>query len=178
MPDFRFLGSYVSEDLTWNTNFTSVLKRAEQSLNFLMIFRKNKRRAELSAELVLSHGVSLWFSSREEAAPEGQKLRPQTDWMPSSVSGGDQQDLLPPESPQHHHGPLAPRTPPLPAPREALQDHKVKNKLYLFIYLFLTPQLFCVSLILKVKLVLSTHYGHTPFYLHKDFAPTQLTPQS
>uniref|UniRef100_A0A3B5MW27 Uncharacterized protein n=1 Tax=Xiphophorus couchianus TaxID=32473 RepID=A0A3B5MW27_9TELE len=88
-----------------------------------MTLRKNKRRAELSAELVLSHGVSLWFSSREEAAPEGQKLRPQTDWMPSSVSGGDQQDPLPPESLQHHHGPLAPRAPPLPAPREALQNH-------------------------------------------------------
>lgn len=139
MPDFRYLGSYVSEDLTWNANFTSVLKRAEQRLNFLMILRKNKRRAELSVELVLSHGVLLWFSSREEAAPEGQKLRPQTDWLPSSISGGDERDPLPLESPQHHHGPLTTRAPPLPAPREALQDHKVKNKLLLslFIYLFI-----------------------------------------
>ena len=70
VPDFKFLGTYIDEDLTWTANSTSILKKAQQRLYFLRILRKNNLRPELllsfyrcSVESVLSHGISLWFSS-------------------------------------------------------------------------------------------------------------------
>lgn len=64
MPNFNFLGTYIREDQTWNANSTSVLKKAQQRLNFLRVLRKNKLRTELSVsfcyvESELSHGIWL-----------------------------------------------------------------------------------------------------------------------
>ena len=70
VQDFRFLGSYISEDLTWTVNSTAILKKAQQRLYFLRILRKNNLKSELlvsfyrcSVESVLSYNISLWFSS-------------------------------------------------------------------------------------------------------------------
>lgn len=70
VPEFKFLGIYIGEDLTWTANSTSILKKAQQRLYFLRILRKNNIETELlvsfyrcSVESVLSHGISLWFSS-------------------------------------------------------------------------------------------------------------------
>lgn len=70
VSDFRFLGTYISEDLTWTANTTAILKKAQQRLYFLRILRKNNLKRELllsfyhcSVESVLSCGISLWFSS-------------------------------------------------------------------------------------------------------------------
>ncbi len=77
VSDFRFLGTYTKEDLTWTTNTTSLLKKAQQRLYYLRTLRKNSLIEELSVsfyrcsiESVLSYGISLWFVSRTAAERE------------------------------------------------------------------------------------------------------------
>uniref|UniRef100_A0A3B5KV46 Uncharacterized protein n=1 Tax=Xiphophorus couchianus TaxID=32473 RepID=A0A3B5KV46_9TELE len=46
VSNFKFLGTNISEDLTWNSNSTSVLKKGQQRLYLLRILRKNNLRTE------------------------------------------------------------------------------------------------------------------------------------
>ena len=68
--DFRFLGIYIQEDLTWTINTKALLKNAQQRLYFLRILRKNNLQEKMlmtfyrsTIENALSYGISLWFAS-------------------------------------------------------------------------------------------------------------------
>ncbi|KAK5608094.1 hypothetical protein CRENBAI_004768 [Crenichthys baileyi] len=126
------------QDLTWTTNSTAILKKAQQRLYFLRILRKNNLRPELLLSfLPLLCGVSAELRhlqlhcSREEAAPTGHQHRPETNWLPSPRPGGDLLHPLPQESLQQHQGLLTPRSPSFStAPLwEAFQGNKDKNRL-------------------------------------------------
>lgn len=39
--DFRSLGVYIKEDLTWGVNTAELVKKAQQRLYFLRVLRKN-----------------------------------------------------------------------------------------------------------------------------------------
>ncbi len=41
VTEFRFLGTHIEEDLSWTTNTTALLKKAQQRLYFLRVLRKN-----------------------------------------------------------------------------------------------------------------------------------------
>ncbi|XP_066531611.1 semaphorin-4A-like [Hoplias malabaricus] len=70
VPSFRFLGMHISEDLTWTTNTTAVVRKAQQRLYFLRILRKNNLQEKLlvsyyrcAIESVLTYCISTWYSS-------------------------------------------------------------------------------------------------------------------
>ncbi|KAL6479062.1 hypothetical protein MHYP_G00124950 [Metynnis hypsauchen] len=70
VPSFRFLGTHISEDLSWTTNTIAVVKKAQQRLYFLRILRKNNFQEKLlvsnycsTTESVLTYCISTWYSS-------------------------------------------------------------------------------------------------------------------
>ncbi|KAK7910081.1 hypothetical protein WMY93_014765 [Mugilogobius chulae] len=67
---FKFLGTYICQDLTWTTNITSLVKKAQQRLYFLRTLRRaNLPQALLlsfyrcSIESILTHDMLVWYSS-------------------------------------------------------------------------------------------------------------------
>lgn len=42
IPILRFLGKYISADLSWATNSTAIVKKVEQRLHFLRILKQNQ----------------------------------------------------------------------------------------------------------------------------------------
>uniref|UniRef100_A0A3P9IGT3 Reverse transcriptase domain-containing protein n=1 Tax=Oryzias latipes TaxID=8090 RepID=A0A3P9IGT3_ORYLA len=69
VPDFRFLGVHIEEDLTWGVNTSELLKKAQQRLHFLRVLRKNNISQRLlvsfyrcSIESILTYCVCVWFS--------------------------------------------------------------------------------------------------------------------
>lgn len=77
VSEFKFLGLRVSEELSWSSNTTSVLGKAQQRLYFL---RKLKREGlpknllinfyHCAVESVLTYCMSVWFSSCTKAEQE------------------------------------------------------------------------------------------------------------
>ncbi|KAI4884394.1 hypothetical protein NFI96_011236, partial [Prochilodus magdalenae] len=67
---FRFLGTHISEDLSWTNNTIALIKKAQQRLYFLRILRKNNVQEKLlvsyyrsAIESVLTYCISTWYSS-------------------------------------------------------------------------------------------------------------------
>lgn len=67
---FRFLGVHLAEDLSWRTNTTAIVKKAQQRLYFLRILRNYHLRQDLlvsfyrcSVESVLTYCICVWFLS-------------------------------------------------------------------------------------------------------------------
>lgn len=70
VSDFRFLGTQITEDLSWTTNTTTAVKKAQQRLYFLRILRKNNLEEKLlvsfyrcSIESVLAYCITTWYAS-------------------------------------------------------------------------------------------------------------------
>lgn len=55
-PAFRFLGMNIAEDLSWTTNTSAVVKKAQQRLYFLRTLRKNHLQEQL---LVFSYHCAI-----------------------------------------------------------------------------------------------------------------------
>ena len=67
---FRFLGVHIQEDLSWRTNTTAIIKKAQQRLYFLRVLKTYHLRQELlvtfyrsTVESILTYCVCVWFSS-------------------------------------------------------------------------------------------------------------------
>ncbi|XP_037401999.1 uncharacterized protein LOC119265423 [Pygocentrus nattereri] len=70
VPSFRFLGTHISEDLSWTTNTMAVVKKVQQRIYFLRILRKNNLQEKMlvsyyrsTIESVLTYCISTWYSS-------------------------------------------------------------------------------------------------------------------
>ena len=67
---FCFLGVHIQEDLSWRTNTTAIIKKAQQRLYFLRVLRNYHLREELlvtfyrcSVESIITYCICVWFSS-------------------------------------------------------------------------------------------------------------------
>ncbi len=70
VESFRFLGTTIAQDLKWDNNIESIVKKAQQRLFFLRQLRKFNLPQELLkqfysaiTESVLSTSITVWFSS-------------------------------------------------------------------------------------------------------------------
>ena len=69
VPTFKFLGIHITEELSWSTNTTATVKKAQQRLHFLRLLRKNKLRQKLlvsfyrsAIESILAYGITVWYA--------------------------------------------------------------------------------------------------------------------
>ncbi|XP_076747449.1 uncharacterized protein LOC143421699 [Maylandia zebra] len=67
---FRYLGVYISEDLTWSLNTTQLIKKAQQRLYFLGRLRKFGMSAKILSrfyscivESTLTSCITAWYGS-------------------------------------------------------------------------------------------------------------------
>ena len=74
VSSFRFLGTHISDDLTWSTNINSLVKKAQQRFYFLRTLRKVNLSQQLlvsfyrcSIESVLTHGILVWYGNSSVA---------------------------------------------------------------------------------------------------------------
>ncbi len=74
VPAFRFLGINITEDLSWNTNTSAAVKKAQQRLYFLRTLRKNHLQEQLlvsfyrcAIESVITYCISMWYTSSSAA---------------------------------------------------------------------------------------------------------------
>ena len=44
---FKFLGTHISEDISWSANTSAVVKKAQQRLHFLRVLKRNKLEEKL-----------------------------------------------------------------------------------------------------------------------------------
>uniref|UniRef100_A0A674NYU7 Reverse transcriptase domain-containing protein n=1 Tax=Takifugu rubripes TaxID=31033 RepID=A0A674NYU7_TAKRU len=70
VSSFKFLGTHISEDLSWTTNTSSIIKTAHQRLFFLRTLRKNQLSSAVlvnfyrcAIESILTNCVSVWYGS-------------------------------------------------------------------------------------------------------------------
>lgn len=70
VPDFKFLGLQISDDLTWTVNTSNIIKRANQRLFFLRPPRRNGLPQKLlitfyrcTTESILIYCCSVWYRS-------------------------------------------------------------------------------------------------------------------
>ncbi|KAF7669875.1 hypothetical protein LDENG_00100560, partial [Lucifuga dentata] len=70
----KYLGILISADLSWSSNTTAVIKKAQQRLHFLRILRKNNLDGKLletfyrsCIESLLTYCISVWYTSCTEA---------------------------------------------------------------------------------------------------------------
>ncbi|CAI5655083.1 unnamed protein product [Oreochromis niloticus] len=66
---FRFLCTQISEDLSWSTNTSALVKIAQQRLHFLRVLRWNRLQTDLrvsfyraSIESLLVHAIPVWYA--------------------------------------------------------------------------------------------------------------------
>ncbi|KAK0142389.1 hypothetical protein N1851_019833 [Merluccius polli] len=66
---FKFLGTHISEDLSWSANTTAVVKKAQMRLHFLRVLRKNNLEGQLlvafycsTIESILAYCISVWYA--------------------------------------------------------------------------------------------------------------------
>ena len=78
VTSFKFLGTIISNDLSWDANITAIIKKAQQRIFFLRLLRKFKLSAHILAsfyratiESVLTFSITVWYGS----ATEEQKAR-------------------------------------------------------------------------------------------------------
>ncbi|XP_059825593.1 uncharacterized protein LOC132394009 isoform X2 [Hypanus sabinus] len=70
VENFRFLGTTISQDLKWEQNISSILKKAQQRMYFLRLLRKYGLPQELLLqfytaviESVLCTSITVWFGA-------------------------------------------------------------------------------------------------------------------
>lgn len=70
VKDFKILGTYISEDMTWATNITALVKKSQQRLYFLRSLNKINLSQKLllsfyncSVQSIITHDILVWFSS-------------------------------------------------------------------------------------------------------------------
>ena len=70
VASFRFLGVHMEEGLTWSTNTSELLKKAQQRLYFLRVLRGNNITQRLlvsfyrcSVESILTYCICVWYTS-------------------------------------------------------------------------------------------------------------------
>lgn len=70
VSSFKFLGTHISEDLSWTTNITASVKKAQQRMFFLRMLRKINLSGRLlvsfyrcSIESVLTYNMLVWYGS-------------------------------------------------------------------------------------------------------------------
>ena len=70
VPSLKFLGTLISEDITWTENTVALAKKASQRLYFLRVLRKQQVQQRLlvdfyraTIESILTHGISVWFAA-------------------------------------------------------------------------------------------------------------------
>jgi len=70
VESFRFLGTIISQDLKWEQNICSILKKAQQRMYFLRLLRKHGLPQELLLQLyaaviefVLCPSITVWFGA-------------------------------------------------------------------------------------------------------------------
>ena len=66
----KFLGTLISEDISWSENSAALVKRANQRLYFLRVLRRQQLQQRLlvdfyraTIESILTHGISVWFAA-------------------------------------------------------------------------------------------------------------------
>lgn len=74
VTQFRCLGVSVSEDLSWSTNITSVIGKAQRRIFYLRKLKSAKIPEQLMVNFyhcavsgILAYGLLVWFSSRTKA---------------------------------------------------------------------------------------------------------------
>uniref|UniRef100_A0A0S7ER42 PPUP7203 n=1 Tax=Poeciliopsis prolifica TaxID=188132 RepID=A0A0S7ER42_9TELE len=67
---FKFLGVHISEDLTWTTNCSKLVKKAHQRLFFMRTLRKNHLSSEIltnfyrcTIESILTNCITVWYGN-------------------------------------------------------------------------------------------------------------------
>ncbi|CAI5695096.1 unnamed protein product [Oreochromis niloticus] len=67
---FKFLGVHISEDLTWTTNCSKLVKKAHQRLFFLRTLRKNHLSSDIlvnfyrcTIESILTNCITVWYGN-------------------------------------------------------------------------------------------------------------------
>ncbi|KAL0177325.1 hypothetical protein M9458_026219, partial [Cirrhinus mrigala] len=70
VSSFKFLGTHISEDLSWTTNTSSLVKKAHQRLFFLRTLKKNQLSSAIlvnfyrcTIESILTNCVTVWYGS-------------------------------------------------------------------------------------------------------------------
>ncbi|KAF7710218.1 hypothetical protein HF521_009090 [Silurus meridionalis] len=70
VENFKFLGTTISQDLKWESNINSILKKAQQRMYFLRQLRKYSLPQELLIqfytaviESVLCSSITIWFGA-------------------------------------------------------------------------------------------------------------------
>ncbi|KAK3564969.1 hypothetical protein QTP86_032016 [Hemibagrus guttatus] len=85
VSSIKFLGTHISEDLSWTTNTSSLVKKAHQHLFFLNTLKKN----HLSSTILVNFYHSLvWelLSRRPQGTTTGGKNRPTHHRNPTSCN--------------------------------------------------------------------------------------------
>uniref|UniRef100_A0A8C6LAW8 Reverse transcriptase domain-containing protein n=1 Tax=Nothobranchius furzeri TaxID=105023 RepID=A0A8C6LAW8_NOTFU len=69
VPSFKFLGIYISEDLSWTINTTALVKKAQQRLYFLRVLKWNRLQTNLLVsfyraviESVMTYAIPVWYA--------------------------------------------------------------------------------------------------------------------
>ncbi|XP_056586110.1 uncharacterized protein LOC130407337 isoform X2 [Triplophysa dalaica] len=67
---FKFLGTHISENLSWTTNTSCLVKKAHQHLFFLRTLKKNKLSSTIlvnfyhcTIESILTNCVTVWYGN-------------------------------------------------------------------------------------------------------------------
>ncbi|KAK0142660.1 RNA-directed DNA polymerase from mobile element jockey [Merluccius polli] len=70
VSSFKFLGTYISENLTWAINTSSLVKKANQRLFFLRTLKKNHLSADIlcnfyrcAIESILTNCITAWYGN-------------------------------------------------------------------------------------------------------------------
>ncbi|KAK3521917.1 hypothetical protein QTP70_020034, partial [Hemibagrus guttatus] len=68
VTSFNFLGTHISEDLSWTTNTSSLVKKAHQCLFFLNTLKKNHLSSTIlvnfyrcTIESILTNCITVWY---------------------------------------------------------------------------------------------------------------------
>ncbi|KAK0132238.1 RNA-directed DNA polymerase from mobile element jockey [Merluccius polli] len=116
---FRFLGLYISEDLSWTVNTTHIIKKAQQRLFFLRTLRRNKLPPPLlknlyhcTIESVLTYGCTVWYASctASETTAAGHQDCSVDHWLFTPIPRGDLLQPTPPTGHKDLRRPHPPRT--------------------------------------------------------------------
>ncbi|XP_053084024.1 uncharacterized protein LOC128317209 [Pangasianodon hypophthalmus] len=70
VSSFKFLGTHISENLSWSTNTSSLIKNAHQRLFFLRTLKKNRLSADIlsnfyrcAIESILTNCITVWYGN-------------------------------------------------------------------------------------------------------------------
>ncbi|XP_077466721.1 PHD finger protein 12 isoform X2 [Stigmatopora argus] len=74
VQSFKFLGVHVTDKLSWSTNITAVVKKAQKRLHFLRVLRKNNLGTNLlitfyrtTVESILAYCITVWYAGSTAA---------------------------------------------------------------------------------------------------------------